>query len=72
MIRILAPNPGPFTLEGTNTWIVGSSPSLVIDPGPDDETHLETVARQASPVGAILLTHRHPASVLRSSLNGKV
>src|SRR3712207_3949881 len=34
--RILAPNPGVYTLEGTNTWIVGGGPSIVIDPGPDD------------------------------------
>src|SRR6266496_418185 len=58
--RVLAPNPGPFTLEGTNTWIVGNGPSLVIDPGPDDPEHLADVARQASDVRAILLTHRHP------------
>jgi hydroxyacylglutathione hydrolase len=59
-LRVLAPNPGPFTLEGTNTWIVGRAPSLVIDPGPDDAGHLERVRRLAEPVAAILLTHRHP------------
>ncbi|HEX6262618.1 MAG TPA: MBL fold metallo-hydrolase [Actinomycetota bacterium] len=58
--RVLAPNPGPFTLEGTNTWIVGERPSLVIDPGPDDAGHLLTVADEAEPLEAILLTHRHP------------
>ena len=59
-VRVLAPNPGPFTLEGTNTWIVGRDPSVVIDPGPDDPWHLARVARLADPVAAILLTHRHP------------
>lgn len=59
-VRVLAPNPGPFTLEGTNTWIVGRAPSLVIDPGPEDAGHLERVRRLAGPVAAILLTHRHP------------
>jgi glyoxylase-like metal-dependent hydrolase (beta-lactamase superfamily II) len=58
--RVLAPNPGPFTLEGTNTWIVGSGPSVVIDPGPEDPRPQEPVARQASAVRAILLTHHHP------------
>jgi len=58
--RVLAPNPGPYTLEGTNTWIVGDSPSLVIDPGPDDRGHVEAVARLAGAVAAILLTHHHP------------
>ena len=59
MIRILAPNPGPFTLEGTNTWVVGEGPAVVIDPGPPDQEHVEAVLRRAAPVGAILLTHHH-------------
>lgn len=60
ILRILAPNPGPLTLEGTNTWIVGAGPSLVIDPGPDDPGHIRELRREAEPVGAILLTHHHP------------
>ena len=32
--RVLAPNPSVFTLEGTNTWIAGEGPVVVIDPGP--------------------------------------
>ena len=36
-IRVLAPNPSVYTLEGTNTWVVGDGPTIVIDPGPDDE-----------------------------------
>jgi glyoxylase-like metal-dependent hydrolase (beta-lactamase superfamily II) len=58
--RVLAPNPGIFTLEGTNTWIVGRDPAAVIDPGPDLEEHLRAVAWQAGPVEAILVTHDHP------------
>jgi len=57
---VLAPNPGPFTLEGTNTWVVGSPPCLVIDPGPDNPGHREAVLAQAGDVGMILLTHHHP------------
>jgi glyoxylase-like metal-dependent hydrolase (beta-lactamase superfamily II) len=60
VVRVLAPNPGPFTLEGTNTWIVGRDPAAVIDPGPEDQAHLEAVAEEAGPVGAVLLTHHHP------------
>jgi hydroxyacylglutathione hydrolase len=60
ILRVLASNPGPFTLEGTNTWVVGAAPSLVIDPGPDDASHLLAVLEEAEPVAAILLTHRHP------------
>jgi glyoxylase-like metal-dependent hydrolase (beta-lactamase superfamily II) len=58
--RVLAPNPGVYTLEGTNTWIVGSEPSIVIDPGPDIPEHLDDVAREAGWVGAVLVTHDHP------------
>jgi glyoxylase-like metal-dependent hydrolase (beta-lactamase superfamily II) len=60
VIRLLAPNPGVFTLDGTNTWIVGRDPSIVIDPGPDLADHLEAVAREARPVAAVLVTHDHP------------
>jgi glyoxylase-like metal-dependent hydrolase (beta-lactamase superfamily II) len=49
-----------MTLEGTNTWIVGREPALVIDPGPDDRGHLGEVAGRAGRVAAILLTHHHP------------
>ena len=57
--RVLAPNPSVYTLEGTNTWILGEEPSIVIDPGPDDPAHLDEVARAAGPVAAVLLTHDH-------------
>ncbi|MET7392332.1 MBL fold metallo-hydrolase [Dactylosporangium sp. NPDC005572] len=57
---VRAPNPGPMTLDGTNTWLLrapGKS-CLVVDPGPLDEGHLRAVAEHA-PVAAILLTHGH-------------
>lgn len=60
ILRILAPNPGVYTLEGTNTWIVGAGPSVVIDPGPDLTEHIEEVAREAGRVAAVLVTHDHP------------
>jgi glyoxylase-like metal-dependent hydrolase (beta-lactamase superfamily II) len=57
--RLLAPNPSPMTLEGTNTWRVSSGAGVVvIDPGPLDEDHLAVVA--AGGVDLILLTHGHP------------
>jgi glyoxylase-like metal-dependent hydrolase (beta-lactamase superfamily II) len=59
IVRVLAPNPSVYTLEGTNTWIVGIDPAVVIDPGPDIASHLEDVARVSGRVGAILLTHHH-------------
>jgi glyoxylase-like metal-dependent hydrolase (beta-lactamase superfamily II) len=60
---VLAANPGPLTLEGTNTWLLrapGSETTIVIDPGPLDETHLAAVAAAAGRVEQILLTHNHP------------
>lgn len=60
ILRILAPNPDVYTLEGTNTWIVGENPAIVIDPGPDIIEHLDEVARAAGRVGAVLVTHDHP------------
>lgn len=59
---VLAPNPGPMTLDGTNTWVVRASPdepAVVIDPGPLHEQHLAAVAAFAGDVHAVLLTHGH-------------
>ncbi|MET1006972.1 MAG: MBL fold metallo-hydrolase [Propionibacteriaceae bacterium] len=60
---VLAPNPGPMTLDGTNTWVVGDperAAPLVVDPGPLDDTHLANVLRAcAGRVADIVLTHRH-------------
>ncbi|GIH18202.1 MBL fold metallo-hydrolase [Rugosimonospora africana] len=58
---VRAPNPGPMTLAGTNTWVLrpaGVSSCVVVDPGPLDEGHLRTLADQG-PVAGILLTHGH-------------
>lgn len=60
---LLAPNPGPMTLDGTNTWLLaGPHGAIVIDPGPDDETHLRAVldhCAQWGGIAQILLTHGH-------------
>lgn len=59
--RVLAPNPGPMTLDGTNTYIVrqpGSAGVVVIDPGPDEASHLHRIATFGD-VELILLTHHH-------------
>lgn len=59
---VLAPNPGPMTLDGTNTWILRAPDAqscVVVDPGPLHENHLATVAA-CGPVASILLTHGHP------------
>jgi glyoxylase-like metal-dependent hydrolase (beta-lactamase superfamily II) len=60
IVRVLAPNPGIRELEGTNTYVVGDAPAIVIDPGPADDGHLREVERTAGRVGLIALTHDHP------------
>src|SRR5205085_10979890 len=58
--RIVAPNPGPMTGPGTNTYLVGVDEVAVIDPGPDDAGHLDAVADCGGDrVRWILVTHTH-------------
>src|SRR6478609_3607694 len=60
--QITADNPSPYTLEGTNTWLVGRDPCWIVDPGPDLPEHVDAVVRQAQArggVGGIALTHGH-------------
>lgn len=64
---LLAPNPSPMTLDGTNTWLLaepGARRAIVVDPGPDDPGHLRRVLSVADErelrVVLVLLTHGHP------------
>ena len=60
-LRLLAPNPGPMTLDGTNTWVLrdpGSDHCVVVDPGPLDAGHLSRVVEHG-PVALVVLTHGH-------------
>jgi glyoxylase-like metal-dependent hydrolase (beta-lactamase superfamily II) len=62
ILRIVAPNPGPMTHEGTNTYLYGFDPCVVIDPGPDQAGHIEAVraaGEERGGIGLILLTHSH-------------
>src|SRR6266508_101220 len=59
---VFAPNANIMTLDGTNTWILrdpASRRSVVVDPGPLDERHLNRVAQAAGDVAVVLLTHHH-------------
>jgi glyoxylase-like metal-dependent hydrolase (beta-lactamase superfamily II) len=64
--RVLAPNPSPMTLDGTNTYVVGepgSGQAFLVDPGPDDAAHLSAVeaalADRDARCVAVLVTHHH-------------
>ncbi len=61
--RVLAPNPGPYTGPGTNTYVVGDGAvSVVIDPGPLIDTHLAAIEHALGDTepAAVLVTHTHP------------
>ena len=58
---LLCHNPGPMTLDGTNTWVLrgaGSAEMVVVDPGPDDAEHIARLA-DLGPIPLVLISHRH-------------
>lgn len=60
---LLQHNPGPMTLDGTNTWLLGTGPRrVVVDPGESDERHVAALLA-AVDVELIVVTHRHPDHV---------
>jgi glyoxylase-like metal-dependent hydrolase (beta-lactamase superfamily II) len=75
---VRADNPGPYTLSGTNTWVVGRDPAWVVDPGPALPGHVEAVAAEVEArggAGGIAITHDHEDHVegvpaLRERLGG--
>lgn len=59
---VRADNPGPYTLSGTNTWVIGRDPAWVVDPGPALPGHVEAVAAEVEArggAGGIAITHDH-------------
>lgn len=59
---IRADNPGPLTLSGTNSWVVGRDPAWLVDPGPSLPSHLDALASEIAGrggLGGIALTHDH-------------
>ena len=77
--RLIAPNPGPMTYHGTNTWLADTEDgTIVIDPGPDNAAHVAAILAAApTPITAILLTHTHPdhlgaTASLRAATNAPV
>ena len=62
IVGIRAANPGPFTLSGTNSWIVGRDPAWLVDPGPALAEHVDALAAEIDRrggLGGIALTHDH-------------
>jgi glyoxylase-like metal-dependent hydrolase (beta-lactamase superfamily II) len=62
IVGIRAANPGPFTLTGTNSWIVGRDPAWLVDPGPALDEHLQALSVELERRGGlagIALTHDH-------------
>ena len=73
--RLTAPNPGPFTLDGTQTYLIGET--CVLDPGPSIESHIEAIRAAMPRLDTILITHRHgdhaPAAVpLKHATGAKI
>jgi len=54
---ITAPNPGPFTLDGTRTYLIDET--AVLDPGPDIASHIEAILEAIPRLQTIFITHRH-------------
>jgi glyoxylase-like metal-dependent hydrolase (beta-lactamase superfamily II) len=62
LLGVRAANPGPFTLSGTNSWIVGRGPAWLVDPGPALEDHVAALSdeiERRGGLGGIALTHDH-------------
>ncbi len=60
--RIVAPNPSPMTYRGTNSYLIGSRGLAVVDPGPDNASHLEAILAAVQPgqhISHIIVTHTH-------------
>ncbi len=62
VLGIRAANPGPFSLTGTNSWIIGRDPAWLVDPGPALEEHVAVLSDELEArggLGGIALTHHH-------------
>jgi glyoxylase-like metal-dependent hydrolase (beta-lactamase superfamily II) len=63
LVGVRADNPSPFTLDGTNSWLVGRDPAWLVDPGPALGEHIEDLRTEIEArggLGGIALTHDHP------------
>lgn len=72
---ITAPNPGPFTLDGTRTYLIDDH--IVLDPGPAIDSHIAAIREQMPKLDTILITHRHAdhapaAGPLKRATNARI
>ncbi|MDQ0391739.1 MBL fold metallo-hydrolase [Labrys monachus] len=74
--RLIAPNGGPFTFTGTCSYIVGRDKVAILDPGPDDPSHIAALldAVRGESVEAVIVSHTHrdhsPAAAAIASATG--
>ena len=74
--RVIAPNPSPFTFYGTGTYIIGENKLAIIDPGPNNEEHIQALLKavQGRQVTHLLVTHTHldhsPATAILQEKTG--
>ena len=76
--KVTAPNPSPFTLYGTGTFIIGKEEVCVIDPGPLIDSHIQNIIKAAGKktISHILITHTHAdhspaANILKKETGAK-
>ena len=60
ILRLVAPNAGRMTGPGTNTYLLGTPPRAVLDPGPDLAPHVDAILREAPALETVIVTHTHP------------
>jgi glyoxylase-like metal-dependent hydrolase (beta-lactamase superfamily II) len=60
VVRVTAPNPGMMTGPGTNSYLVGTSELAVVDPGPDEPSHVDALVEAGrGRIRWVVVTHTH-------------
>lgn len=61
VVVVTAPNAGPMTFTGTQSYLIGTESLAIVDPGPEDDVHFDALIRAVAkrPVSHIVITHSH-------------